>query len=375
MLSVRHVVSLVFLTHFVLFHVAANSIPPFTPNVVDPDRQLSESDVTEINRTLQSLRDKADIWGAVFLVERLHEDTIESLAERAFKTWKLGAAKKSNGLLLLLAMKDRRSRFEVGYGLEGDLPDAVTRRALDDVLRPHMRAGNVRAAITEAFIYLAAIKTKDPQFQNSPLPEPDGGDRSLDDLDKRAGLQGLLLFYFCLWLAGPLIRTVAVARARRLATIYGKYKIDADKQVNYGSWSLKHLLLGQSTWPIFLRLFFTVNPGVFIFLFCGLNQYVLPGFTAVCLLILYFVFKANAGKYWSADAYERSIEKARKRNQRLVDKGYMREVSPGQFDYTPSYYSSSEYRSSRSSSSGSSSSSSSSSGGGSSGGGGSSSSW
>ncbi len=54
------------------------------------------------------------------------------MAERTFKKWKLGEAKKDNGVLLLLAMTDRKSRFEVGYGLEGELTDALTRRTLDE---------------------------------------------------------------------------------------------------------------------------------------------------------------------------------------------------------------------------------------------------
>src|SRR5690606_8823387 len=129
----------------------AADIPPFIPNVVDAAGVLSADEVQEINDALQVIRDRADIWGAVLIVDTLGDDSIESLAEQAFNKWGIGHSGKDNGLLLVLAMKDRRSRFEVGYGLEGDLPDLYARRALDHVLRPYMREGEVRTAVVMAF--------------------------------------------------------------------------------------------------------------------------------------------------------------------------------------------------------------------------------
>lgn len=98
--------------------VRANPVPPFTPNVVDESGTLTPEDRREINAALAEVRAKADIWGAVLVVDRLQDDTVDSLAEKAFREWKLGKEKVDNGLLLVLAMQDRKSRFEVGYGLE-----------------------------------------------------------------------------------------------------------------------------------------------------------------------------------------------------------------------------------------------------------------
>jgi uncharacterized membrane protein YgcG len=99
---------------------------------------------------------------AVCFTDRLGDDTIETLANRAFDTWKLGTRGKDNGLLLVLAMDDRKMRFATGYGLEADLPDAVCRRALDEHLRPRLRAGRVKDGVIDALSFLA--RTRQPGF-------------------------------------------------------------------------------------------------------------------------------------------------------------------------------------------------------------------
>jgi uncharacterized protein len=66
---------------------------------------------------------------------------------RVFENWKLGQKDKNNGVLLLVAMSDRRARIEVGYGLEDRLTDALSRRILEDRLFPAFRAGDPAAGV------------------------------------------------------------------------------------------------------------------------------------------------------------------------------------------------------------------------------------
>ncbi len=346
----------------------ANEVPKFTPNVVDPGQVLSQEEVGEIDSALQSIREKAGILGAVFLVDKLEDDTIETLAVKAFQEWKLGSKGKDNGLLLVLAMKDRKSRFEVGYGLEGELTDVVSRRVLDDVLRPYMRKGETKNAIVKSFSYLSAVKLKEP------VEVPAG---KKNELDTKMGMLGLLLFLFCLWIVRPLTEMKAIASARRLARDCTEYKIESDKARNQGRMTFRHVFFGRWILPsLGIRAFLSLNPGLFIFFGSALNKWIFDGLAAACLLVSLIYYRVITGKYRSRESYLAYLDKLKRRNQRMVDKGYMRETSPGEFEYTKAYYSSSEYRASRSSSSGSSSSSSSSSsGGGSSGGGGASSDW
>lgn len=75
---------------------------------------------------------------------------IEDWAVRVFKAWQVGRRGLDDGLVLFIMAEDRRVRVEVGYGLEGDVPDIVAGRVINDVLLPGIRAGDNDRAVTEA---------------------------------------------------------------------------------------------------------------------------------------------------------------------------------------------------------------------------------
>ena len=77
-------------------------------------------------------------------------EPIESYALRVAERWKLGQKGADNGLLLVVAAQDRRARIEVGYGLEGAVPDAVAKRVIDDVMVPRFRAGDFPGGLEAA---------------------------------------------------------------------------------------------------------------------------------------------------------------------------------------------------------------------------------
>ena len=77
-------------------------------------------------------------------------EPIESYALRVAERWKLGRQGADNGLLLVVAAQDRRARIEVGYGLEGAVPDAIAKRVIDDVMVPRFRAGDFPGGLEAA---------------------------------------------------------------------------------------------------------------------------------------------------------------------------------------------------------------------------------
>jgi uncharacterized protein len=84
---------------------------------------------------------------AVLTVPTTDGEPIEAFALRVVESWKLGQKDLDNGLLLVVAARDRRARVEVGYGLEGAVPDAVAKRVLEDVMFPRFRAGDPAGGI------------------------------------------------------------------------------------------------------------------------------------------------------------------------------------------------------------------------------------
>ena len=131
--------TLIFCLIFVFgFGVRANAfeIPPMSSNVVDLSGILKDQERHQIESRIQELRVKSDIYAAVLIVPSVDSYSIEQAATDVFRQWKLGREKEDNGLLLIFAMKDHRARIEVGYGLEGQIPDIYARHILDDTILP-----------------------------------------------------------------------------------------------------------------------------------------------------------------------------------------------------------------------------------------------
>lgn len=84
---------------------------------------------------------------SVVTIPTLGGDTVENFATKLFEEWKIGKAKKDNGILLLIARDERALRIEVGYGLEGALTDAQSYWIINDVIKPSFRAGDYYGGI------------------------------------------------------------------------------------------------------------------------------------------------------------------------------------------------------------------------------------
>ncbi|MDD5430629.1 MAG: TPM domain-containing protein [Candidatus Pacebacteria bacterium] len=87
---------------------------------------------------------------SIAIIPDLGGDTIENFAVKLFEDWKIGKEKNDNGVLVLVAMKDREMRIEVGYGLEGALTDAQSYWIINNEMTPNFKAGNYYAGINSA---------------------------------------------------------------------------------------------------------------------------------------------------------------------------------------------------------------------------------
>lgn len=87
----------------------------------------------------------------VVTVPSLEGDSLEDYATELFRDFGIGDKTKNNGLLLLLALKERQFRVEVGYGLEGILPDAKTGRIQDEYIIPYLKENEWNAGIKNGF--------------------------------------------------------------------------------------------------------------------------------------------------------------------------------------------------------------------------------
>ncbi|MDX1382130.1 MAG: TPM domain-containing protein [Thermoanaerobaculia bacterium] len=132
---------------------------------------LSPAARERVTARLEALEAERGAQVAVLTVPSLEREALEEYSLRVAETWALGRGGFDDGALLLIARDDRKMRLEVGYGLEGVLTDATSRRILDDVIRPRFRTGDFDGGIEEAVAAIDGLV----RGEENVLPAPRGG--------------------------------------------------------------------------------------------------------------------------------------------------------------------------------------------------------
>jgi uncharacterized protein len=168
--------------------VAALEVPRLERRVTDLAGLFSTTEVAGIESTLATLEADTGTQLVVLTVPGLGGVPIEDYSIRVVDSWQLGERGRDNGVLILIARDDRRIRIEVGYGLEGVLPDALAGRIIDQAMTPAFRQGDFAGGTVAAIDVIAAAVRGDPEA-GARLPEPQG---SADDAV--AGFAGAVIF-------------------------------------------------------------------------------------------------------------------------------------------------------------------------------------
>lgn len=131
---------------------AATPPPPAVPPdyVVDLAGILDDSTERRLSASLRELEQKTTVQMVILTLQSLEGEDIEGFSIRTVERWKLGQKGKDNGVLLTVSVQDREYRFEVGYGLEGFLPDSLAGSIGREYLVPYFRKGDFNAGIVNA---------------------------------------------------------------------------------------------------------------------------------------------------------------------------------------------------------------------------------
>ena len=128
--------------------LALVAVPPLSGRVVDQTSTLGSNDIASLTETLKNLETRKGSQIAVLIVPTTDGETIEQFSLRVAEAWKIGRKKVDDGALLVIAKNDRRLRIEVGYGLEGALTDATTKRIIDEDITPKFKAGDFAGGVS-----------------------------------------------------------------------------------------------------------------------------------------------------------------------------------------------------------------------------------
>ena len=141
-------------------------VPVLRQRVTDLTETLSADAQAALTARLAQLERDTGSQLAVLVVSSTAPEDIAAYAIRVVDAWKLGREQIDDGVLLLVARDDRRIRIEVGYGLEGAIPDARARQVIDDIIAPHFRSGDYAAGINAGADAIASL------IRGEPLPAP-----------------------------------------------------------------------------------------------------------------------------------------------------------------------------------------------------------
>lgn len=144
-------------------------VPPLERRVTDLAGLLAPEQRAALERRLADFEAAKGSQVAILIVPTTAPEDIAPFAIRVAEAWKLGREGVDDGVLLVVATQDRALRIEVGYGLEGALPDAIAKRIVADVITPYFRSGDYYGGLSAGVDAILRV------IEGEPLPEPDPG--------------------------------------------------------------------------------------------------------------------------------------------------------------------------------------------------------
>lgn len=168
--------------------LAEVAIPPLSARVTDTAGVLQAEQKAALESKLAALEQEKGSQIAILIVPTTQPEAIEQYSIRAVESWKLGRKGIDDGLLILVATDDRAMRIEVGYGLEGVIPDAIAKRVIAETMTPFFRQGDFYGGLNAAVDQLAGL------IAGEPLPAPANATSKTANKSPIEGMLPLLLF-------------------------------------------------------------------------------------------------------------------------------------------------------------------------------------
>lgn len=177
---------------------AEAEIPPLQHRVTDLAGMLTAQQQAGLEASLSAFEARKGSQIAILIVPTTQPEDIAQYAIRVVDTWKLGRKGVDDGVLVLLARDDHKSRIEVGYGLEGALNDATAKRILSEVMTPFFKRGDFYGGL------MAGVARIESVIDGEPLPEP----VRQSSHGKPDGFDALVPLFFAAMVIGSFLRAL-----------------------------------------------------------------------------------------------------------------------------------------------------------------------
>jgi uncharacterized protein len=144
-------------------------VPALTARVIDQTGTLAAADVAALEQQLQTFEQQRGTQIVVLVLPSTAPEDIADFTQRLGDAWKIGRRQVGDGLLLVVALNDRRLRIAPAKALEGAVPDLAAQRIIDQVITPAFRRGDVAGGLREGLTHLQA------RIEGEALPLPETG--------------------------------------------------------------------------------------------------------------------------------------------------------------------------------------------------------
>jgi uncharacterized protein len=142
-------------------------VPALTARVMDQTGTLAAADVAALEQQLKTFEQQRGTQIVVLLVPTTAPEDIADFTQRLGDTWKIGRHDVGDGLLLVVALNDKRLRIAPAKALEGAVPDLAAQRIIEQVISPAFRQGDVAGGLRAGLTHLQA------RIEGEALPLPD----------------------------------------------------------------------------------------------------------------------------------------------------------------------------------------------------------
>lgn len=139
-------------------------LPSLNEPVIDQANLLSPTEKQQLSQRILKLYNEGKGQIGVVIVPTTGQEDIFDYSMRVAEAWQLGSAKRDNGLLMTIAINDRRIQILTGYGLEGVLPDIVAGRIINDKITPYFKQGQYAQGIDLGLAEIERILNLDPEI-------------------------------------------------------------------------------------------------------------------------------------------------------------------------------------------------------------------
>lgn len=226
--------------------IAEVAVPPLTGHVIDQTSTLTTEQQSGLERTLRSFEAQKGSQVAVLIIPSTQPETIEQYAMRVAEQWKLGRKNIDDGVILLIAKADRTLRIEVGYGLEGVLTDATSKRIIAETITPYFKQGDFHSGITAGVQQIIQV------VNGEPLPAPSAKTQG----ENPGGNKGIQQYF-------PLIFILALVIGGLLRTLLGRFlgAVVTGGAVAFLTWIFAGVLLTAVLAGVFALIFTLLGGG------------------------------------------------------------------------------------------------------------------